>query len=103
MRHRRGGLRREGLRMEPGRSVRAVHQLVGLGRTGAALPVHLIFELIDVNLVFSVVPSVLIMTMIAREIPAAINPYSMAVAPVSSIKKSRMSFSWLDLAGAAVN
>ena len=37
--------------------------------------------LIDVNLVLSLVPSPLITEMIASEMPAAISPYSIAVAP----------------------
>jgi len=37
--------------------------------------------LIEVNLVFRLVPRPLTTAMIASEIPAAISPYSMAVAP----------------------
>jgi hypothetical protein len=37
--------------------------------------------LIEVNLVFSFVPRPFTTAMIARAIPAAINPYSIAVAP----------------------
>jgi hypothetical protein len=44
-------------------------------------------ELIEVNLAFRFVPSPLTATMIAMEIPAAMSPYSMAVAPLSSLKK----------------
>src|SRR4051812_29035811 len=40
-----------------------------------------------VNLVFRVPPSVLTMAMIASEMPAAIRPYSIAVAPDSSDRK----------------
>jgi hypothetical protein len=40
--------------------------------------------LIDVNLVLSLVPSPFTTAMIASAMPAAISPYSMAVAPVSS-------------------
>jgi len=43
--------------------------------------------LIEVNLAFSVVPRPLTATIIAIEMPAAIRPYSMAVAPDSSCKK----------------
>jgi hypothetical protein len=42
--------------------------------------------LMEVNLVFSLVPRPSTMLMIASEMPAAIKPYSMAVAPVSSLK-----------------
>jgi hypothetical protein len=38
--------------------------------------------LIDVNLVLSLTPRPFTMAMIASEMPAAISPYSMAVAPV---------------------
>jgi hypothetical protein len=47
--------------------------------------------LMAVNLVFSLVPRPLMMLMIAKEMPAAIKPYSMAVAPVSSRKKFKSS------------
>jgi hypothetical protein len=40
--------------------------------------------LIDVNLVLRLVPKPFTTAMIASEMPAAIRPYSMAVAPVSS-------------------
>jgi hypothetical protein len=43
--------------------------------------------LIEVNWVFRLVPRPLTTAMIAREMPAAINPYSMAVAPLSSCRK----------------
>jgi hypothetical protein len=43
--------------------------------------------LIDQNLVFSWEPMPLTTAMIASEIPAAINPYSIAVAAVSSAQK----------------
>jgi len=43
--------------------------------------------LIDVNLVLSVVPRPLTTAMMASEMPAAIRPYSMAVAPDSSFRK----------------
>jgi predicted GNAT superfamily acetyltransferase len=49
----------------------------------------------DVNLVFSLAPMPFTTLMIAREMPAAIRPYSMAVAPVSSRKNfmsSRIEF-----------
>jgi hypothetical protein len=41
---------------------------------------------IDVNCVFRLVPSPFTTAMIAREMPAAIRPYSIAVAPLSSEK-----------------
>ena len=45
-----------------------------------------------VNLVFSEVPRPLMTAMIATEMPAAIRPYSMAVAPELSFKKREMRF-----------
>jgi hypothetical protein len=42
--------------------------------------------LIELNLVLSLVPRPFTDAMIAMEMPAAISPYSMAVAPVSSRK-----------------
>jgi hypothetical protein len=48
--------------------------------------------LIAVNLVLSLLPSPFTMAMIANEIPAAISPYSMAVAAVSSAKNRRKVF-----------
>jgi hypothetical protein len=58
-------------------------------RTNPAQPPRFYFsdELIDVNLVFSLVPSPLTAAMMASEMPAAISPYSMAVAPLSSRRK----------------
>jgi hypothetical protein len=44
--------------------------------------------LIAVNLVFILLPSPFTTAMIASEIPAAINPYSIAVAPDSSARKA---------------
>jgi hypothetical protein len=44
------------------------------------------------NVVFKLVPSVFTTAMMATEIPAAIRPYSMAVAPRSSFKKRRTRF-----------
>jgi hypothetical protein len=41
---------------------------------------------IDVNVVSSFVPKVLTVAIITTEIPAAISPYSMAVAPLSSLR-----------------
>jgi hypothetical protein len=46
--------------------------------------------LIDENLVLSFTPIPFTTAMIASEIPAAINPYSMAVAPDSSARNRRM-------------
>jgi len=40
----------------------------------------------EVNLSFRLEPRPLTIAMIAREIPAAIKPYSMAVAPLSSVR-----------------
>jgi hypothetical protein len=45
--------------------------------------------LMEVNLVFSLVPMPFTMLMIASEMPAAIKPYSIAVAPFSSRKNFR--------------
>jgi hypothetical protein len=44
--------------------------------------------LIDVNLVLSLPPSPFTIAMIASEMPAAIKPYSIAVAPDQSARKS---------------
>jgi hypothetical protein len=44
-----------------------------------------------VNVVVRLVPSALTAAMIATEMPAAISPYSIAVAPLSSFKKRRIS------------
>jgi hypothetical protein len=44
------------------------------------------------NVELKLVPSVFTATMIATEIPAAMRPYSMAVAPTSSFRKRRRSF-----------
>jgi hypothetical protein len=49
--------------------------------------------LIDVNFVLSLVPRPFTTAMIASAIPAAISPYSMAVAPVSSARNLGL-FSW---------
>jgi hypothetical protein len=46
--------------------------------------VHFNEVLIELNLVLSLLPRPFTTTMIAIEIPAAISPYSMAVAPLSS-------------------
>jgi hypothetical protein len=46
--------------------------------------------LIEENLVLSFTPIPFTTAMIAREMPAAINPYSMAVAPDSSARNRRM-------------
>src|SRR3954464_14425885 len=48
--------------------------------------------LIAVNLVLSVPPRVLTIVMMASEMPAAISPYSMAVAPDSSFTKRAIRF-----------
>ncbi len=44
------------------------------------------------NLVFRLVPRPFTMAMIASEMPAAIKPYSMAVAPDSSARNLRIVF-----------
>src|SRR5262245_31329513 len=44
------------------------------------------------NVVFNFVPRPFTTAMIATEIPAAIRPYSIAVAPLLSFRKLRMSF-----------
>jgi hypothetical protein len=56
------------------------------------LPGYFRDVLIDVNLVLRLVPSPFTATMMASEIPAAIKPYSMAVAPVSSARNLRKAF-----------
>src|ERR1700759_708610 len=48
--------------------------------------------LIDVNFVFRLVPRPLTTAMMASEMPAAIRPYSMAVAPDSSFTKRAIRF-----------
>ncbi len=53
---------------------------------------HFSDELISENLLLSDVPSAFTAAMIASEMPAAIRPYSMAVAPDSSFTKRRMSW-----------
>jgi hypothetical protein len=50
-------------------------------------PIYFSELLIETNFAFSFVPRPLTATMIAIEIPAAIRPYSMAVAPDSSFRK----------------
>jgi hypothetical protein len=45
--------------------------------------------LIELNIVFRLLPRPLTAAMIASEMPAAISPYSMAVAPDSSLQNSR--------------
>src|SRR6266702_2092578 len=49
-------------------------------------------ELIEPNLVFSVLPRLLTTVMMASAMPAAIRPYSMAVAPDSSFTKRAIRF-----------
>src|SRR3954452_9392607 len=46
-------------------------------------------ELMSVNLVFRLEPRPLTIAMMASEMPAAISPYSIAVAPDSSVRKFR--------------
>ena len=48
--------------------------------------------LIEVNFVLSLEPNPFTAVMMAREIPAAIRPYSMAVAAVSSLKNLEIIF-----------
>jgi hypothetical protein len=60
---------------------------------------HLSDELMSVNLLLRLAPRPFTIAMIASEIPAAIRPYSIAVAPDSSDKKLKTvrfnSTSWL--------
>ncbi len=44
------------------------------------------------NVVLRLVPRVFTATMMATDMPAAIRPYSIAVAPLSSFRKRRTSF-----------
>src|SRR6516162_11561832 len=53
--------------------------------------------LIEVNLLLRLVPRPFTATMIAIEMPAAIRPYSMAVAPDSSLQNFEISFIVLPL------
>ncbi len=48
--------------------------------------------LIEENLLLSLVPRPFTIAMIASEMPAAISPYSMAVAPDSSVRNLRSVF-----------
>jgi hypothetical protein len=48
--------------------------------------------LIEENLLLSLVPSPFTIAMMASEMPAAISPYSMAVAPDSSLRNLRSVF-----------
>ena len=48
--------------------------------------------LIEENLLLSLVPSPFTIAMMASEMPAAISPYSMAVAPDSSVRNLRSVF-----------
>src|ERR1700686_859412 len=57
-----------------------------------ATDVYFSEALIEVNLAFRLVPRPLTTAMIASEIPAAIRPYSMAVAPDSSLTKRAIRF-----------
>src|SRR3954468_40650 len=49
-------------------------------------------ELIEVNLLFRLAPRPFTIAMIASEMPAAISPYSIAVAPDSSFTKRAIRF-----------
>jgi hypothetical protein len=53
-------------------------------RDGPAIDIYFSELLIEVKLVFMVPPSKLTVAIIASEMPAAIRPYSIAVAPDSS-------------------
>jgi hypothetical protein len=55
-------------------------------------PIHLSWVEIDENIEVNFTPRPLTTAMIATEIPAAMSPYSMAVAPRSSLKKEDMRF-----------
>ena len=63
-----------------------------VGATLALIWRYLSELLIDVNLVLSLLPRPFTTAMIASAMPAAIRPYSMAVAPDSSAKNARMVF-----------
>src|ERR1700727_1714776 len=58
---------------------------------GVLIAVYFSELLIDVNLVFRLVPRPLTTAMIASAMPAAIRPYSIAVAPLSSLRNRYMS------------
>src|SRR5262249_45006214 len=101
---RRGLLRRRSSRRERG-DIRLTHdkrpcysakQEKGPGRPGPSpfsVTVAYFSELlIEVNLVFRFVPRPLTTAIIASEMPAAIRPYSMAVAPDSSFTKRAIRF-----------
>nr|GAJ33117.1 hypothetical protein BDOA9_0123120 [Bradyrhizobium sp. DOA9] len=64
----------------------------GALRYFADRPAYLRLVEIELNLAFSVVPRLLTTVMIASAMPAAIRPYSMAVAPDSSFKKRATRF-----------
>src|SRR5205823_5250412 len=64
---------------------RATHGVSPL-RKGSAQGCYFSKLLMSVNLVFRLVPRPLTTAMIASEMPAAISPYSIAVAPHSSAK-----------------
>ena len=53
---------------------------------------HLSDVLIEVNFVLILLPRPFTIAMIASEMPAAMRPYSIAVAPVSSARNLRMIF-----------
>ncbi len=59
----------------------------GRSPIGYRVLVYLSWVEILVNFALRFAPSVLTMAMIATEMPAAIRPYSMAVAPESSLRK----------------
>ena len=54
------------------------------------MPNYFSEEFIEVNLVLSLEPSPFTVAMIASAMPAAINPYSIAVAPDSSARNALM-------------
>jgi len=59
-------------------------------------------EFTEVNLVLSLVPRPLMTAMIARLMPAAISPYSIAVAPVSSARNARMSLFMMEYCAGSI-
>ena len=59
-----------------------------IAEKGIALDGHFNCDEIDENVVLSLVPRPLTTLIMATEMPAAIKPYSMAVAPDSSFRKA---------------
>ena len=75
------------MQVEVGAPARAGRGLYSGRRLGAGAPENYFNEaLIAVNLVLSLVPSPFTTVMMARAVPAAIGPYSMAAAAFSSFR-----------------